>query len=191
MNRSNTFKRNLVGALVLALLSTASPVLAADKTEDQLITELASSNEGKVTAALLKLEKQYPTSTKAFPTIKKLLKDPREKVRRKAARVLGVLHAEVDQENIKDICALLKASDPQEVMDGLKSLRGLKADAVVPEILPFLKHSNPGVVRDACRTLAVLGNKDTIPSIEPLLNDPNKAVQKDAQDAIYKLRSKS
>ena len=182
-------KRSFIGALVLALFTAASTAMAA--TEDQLIAALASPNETKVTDALLKLEKQYPTSTKAFPTMKKLLKDPRVKVRRKAARVLGVLHAEVDQENIKDICALLKASDPQEVMDGLKALRGLKATAVVPEITPFLKHSNPGVIRDACRTLAVLGNKDLIPSIEPLLNHANAAVKKDAQDAIYLLRAKS
>src|SRR6266496_6560349 len=155
---SKLFKRSFVWALALALLALAGPVLAAEKTEDQLIADLASPSEGKVTDALLKLEKQYPTSTKAFPTMKKLLKDPREKVRRKAARVLGVLHAEVDQENIKDICALLKAADPQEVMDGLKSLRGLKAEAVIPDILPFLKHSNSYVIRDACRTLAVLGN---------------------------------
>src|SRR6266550_8087361 len=135
-------KRSFVWMLSLVFLAAASPVLADEK-EDKLIAELASPNAAKVTEALLKLEKQYPTSTKAFPTMKKLLKDPREKVRRKAARVLGVLHAEVDQENIKDICALLKAADPQEVMDGLKSLRGLKAAEVIPEILPFLKHSNP------------------------------------------------
>src|SRR6266496_4104762 len=159
-------KHTLVAALLLAMFTAVSPALAAEKTEDQLIAELASPNAAKVTEALLKLEKQYPTSTKALPTMKKLLKDPREKVRRKAARVLGVLHAELDQENLKDICALLKATDPQEVMDGLKSLRGLKAAEVVPEIMPLLKHSNPGVIRDACRTLAVLGNKDVIPAIE-------------------------
>jgi len=188
---SKMFMHSFVGASALALLALAGPVLAAEKTEDLLIAELASPNAAKVTDALLKLEKQYPTSTKAFPIMKRLLKDPREKVRRKAARVLGVLHAEVDQENIKDICALLKASDPQQVMDGLKSLRGLKATEVVPEIMPFLKHSNPGIIRDACRTLAVLGNKDLIPSIEPLLKHPEPAVQKDALDAIAALRSKS
>ena len=96
-------KRSFVWALSLALLAAGSPVLANEKTEDQLIAELASPNEGTVTDALLKLEKQYPTSTKAFPTMKKLLKDRREKVRRKAARVLGVVHADVDEENLKDI----------------------------------------------------------------------------------------
>ena len=76
-------------------------------------------------------------------------------------------------------------------MDGLIALRGLKAQAVVPQIVPFLKHSNSYVIRDACRTLAVLGNKDLIPSIEPLLNHSDPKVKQDAQDAIYKLRSKS
>jgi HEAT repeat protein len=145
-----------------------------------------------VTAALQKLEKQYPTSTKAIPAIKKLLADSRPEVRRKSARVLGVLHAEVSETEVKQICGLLKGSQPAEVIDGLKSLRGLKsANSAIPEILPLLKHQHPNVIRDACRTLAVLGNKDLVPSIEPLLNHPNAAVKKDAQDAIFALRAKS
>jgi len=185
------WKRNLVWTLMLALVALASPVLAKDKSEDELITDLASPKEGTVTDALLQLEKHYPTSTKAVPTMKKLLTDSRSRVRRKAARVLGVLHAEVNQQDIKNICALLKASDSQEVMDGLKSLRGLKAQDAVAEILPLLKSSTPNVIRDACRTLAVLGNKDTIPSLEPLLKHPQANVQKDAQDAIFTLKAKS
>jgi len=188
---SEMCKRSFLGAIMLALLATAFPAVAAEKTEDQLIAELASPVETKVTDALQKLEKKYPTSTKALPKMKELLKDPRVKVRRKAARVLGVLHAEVDQENIKDICELLKGSDPKEVMDGLIALRGLKAEAVVPEILPYLQHANAYVIRDACRTLAVLGKKDVIPAIEPLLNHSDPKVRKDAQDALYTLRSKS
>ncbi len=117
--------------------------------------------------------------------------DPRQKVRRKAARVLGVLHADVDEQNMKDICLMLKASDPREQMDALISLRGLKAQSTIPEILPLLKSPAPNVIRDACRTLAVLGNKDLIPSIEPLLTHSDKRVQTDAQDAIYKLKAKS
>src|SRR6266498_1175783 len=180
-------KQSFLRALTLALLTISFSVFGADKTEDRVIAELASPSETKVIDALMTLEKKYPTSTQAFPTIKKLLKDPRQKVRRKAARVLGVLHAEVDQENIKDICALLKGSEPREVMDGLIALRGLKAEAVVPEILPFLKHANAYVIRDACRTLAVLGKKDVIPAIEPLLNHSDPKVRKDAQDALYTL----
>jgi HEAT repeat protein len=164
---------------------------AAKDAEDKLIADLSSRNEQTVVDTLLAIERQYPTSTKAFPTIKKLLTDPRQKVRRKAARVLGVLHAEVDEQNIKDICAMLKASDPREQMDALISLRGLKAGSTVPEILPLLKSPSPNVIRDACRTLAVLGNKDLIPAIEPLLTHPDKKVQTDAQDAIYKLKAKT
>jgi HEAT repeat protein len=73
----------------------------------------------------------------------------------------------------------------------LKSLRGLKAESTVRDILPLLHDKDLGVVRDACRTLAVLGNKDHIPQIEPLLKHANTKVRADAQDAIFKLKSKS
>ena len=183
---------SLAGVLVLAVLTVASPLQAAKiKTEDELISDLGAAKPGTVTDALLQLERQFPTSTKAMPIIKGLLKDPRPEVRCKAARVLGALHAEEDQADLKNIYALLKASDSKEVMEGLKALRGLKAPDAVPEILPLLKDSTANVVRDACRTLAVLGNKDTIPAIEPLLQHSDPKVQKDAQDAIFALRSKS
>src|SRR6266540_1308884 len=183
---SKMWERSLLGALLFALLTTSVSVFGAGKTEDQVIAELASPDETKVADALMKL-RRYPTSTKAFPTVKKLLKDPRQRVRRNAARVLGILHADVDQQNIKDICALLKASDLDEVMDGLKALRGLKAPEAVPAILPALRHRSAEIVREACRTLAVLGNKAVIPSIEPLLNHPDGGVKEEAQDTIYKL----
>jgi HEAT repeat protein len=173
---------------LLAVLALTFPAQA--KTEEQLIADLSSPKEDVVVETLLALEKQYPTSTKAFPTIKKLLTDSRQKVRRKAARVLGVLHAEVDEQNLNDICAMLKASDAREQMDALISLRGLKAQSKIPEIVPLLNSPTPNVIRDACRTLAVLGNKDLIPSIEPLLKHADKKVQTDAQDAIYKLKAK-
>jgi len=183
--------RSLVGALALvALFACASPVLAAEKTEDQLVADLNSPRAEVVTEAMLKLEKNYPTSVTALPKIKALLTDARQPVRRKAARVLGVLHADLNDAEMKAITAMLKAADQQEVMDALKSLRGLKAAHTVPEILPLLKNPVANVVRDACRTLAVLGNKDTIPSLEPLLNNPNAAVKKDAQDAIFQLKNK-
>src|SRR3954467_7338739 len=105
---NHTLKPNLVWTIImLALLALTSSVSAKDKSEDELITELASPKEGTVTDALLQLEKHYPTSTKAVPTMKKLLTDSRVRVRRKAARVLGVLHAEVAPDDIKNICALL------------------------------------------------------------------------------------
>lgn len=190
---TNMTKRSFFIALACGVFAlTAAPVQAAKvKTEDELIADLASPKEEVVTSAMLKLEKQFPTSTKAQGEIKKYLGDKRPAVHRKAARVLGALHAEVTSAEIKSICALLKASDHREIMDGLIALRGLKAAEALPEITPLLNHAQPNVVRDACRTIAELGNKDQIPLIEPLLKNADPKVQKDAQDAIFKLKSKS
>jgi len=190
---TTSLKRTLTGTLLCALLASALTAVAAPKTEDELIAELASPKEKTVTAALLQLEKNYPTSTKAFPEIKKLLTDDREAVRRKAARVLGALHAPVSEQDLNAICQLLKSDKTETIIDGLKALRGLKAESVVSQITPVLKRTDVhrNVLRDACRTLAVLGNKNLIPEIEPLLKNPDAAVQKDAQDAIYKLKNKS
>ncbi len=179
----------IVAAAVFALgisFAHAGKVLS----EDELIAQLASPKEGVVAEAMQKLEKQYPTSTKGTDAIKKYLTDPREKVRSKAGRVLGALHAEVSTAELASIAAGLKANSAQEVMEALKSLRGLKAQSTVPEIVPLLKHSNIGVIRDACRTLAVLGGKSNVADIEPLLSHPDAKVQKDAQDAIFTLKNK-
>jgi HEAT repeat protein len=187
-------KHSFISMLVLAILAlnlTSWNLQARPpKTEDELIADLSSPKAGVVTSALQKIEKEYPTTTKALPAIKKLLTDPRLKVQRKAARVLGSLHANVDETDIKNICTLLKSSDADAVIDGLKALRGLKAQSAIPEILPLLKNSNEHVLRDSCRTLAVLGDKSLIPDIKPLLEYPNAAVQKDASDAIYILKQK-
>jgi HEAT repeat protein len=189
---NNITKRSFILALAVGVFAFAtSPALAAKlKTEDELITDLGSSQEKIVFAALQQLEKQYPTSTKAFPEMKKLLTDPRVKIRCKSARVLGALHAEVDATDLKNICAMFKASDRDEVTEALKALRGLKAESTVPEILPLLQNSNAFIVRDACRTLAVIGNKSNIPALEPLLSNPDSKIQKDAQDAIFALKAK-
>jgi len=188
-------KRSFIVALACVFCTLATSTLpAAPKkavTEDDLIAELASPNEKTVNAALQKLEKQFPTSTKAFPEMKRLLADSRSSVRRKAGRVLGVLHAEVNETDLKNITAMFKAADPQETMDALKSLRGLKAESTVPEIVPLLQNAHVGIIRDACRTLAVLGNKSHIAAIEPLLSHPDDKVKKDAQDAIFALKAKS
>ncbi len=188
-------KRNFILALTLGVFSftTLSGTAAPKKelTEDELITELAGPNEDKVANAMLQLEKRFPTSTKGFPAMKNLLTDSREKVRRKAARVLGILHADVNETDLKNITAMFKATNPQETMDALKSLRGLKAKDTVPEILPLLEKPNLGIVRDAIRTLAVLGDTSTVAAIEPLLKHADKKVQKDAQDAIFALKAKS
>lgn len=184
-------QNRLIAVVWALLLSIAFPVTAADVTEDKLIAELSGKNEDKVVNAMLQLEKKFPAGTKAIPAIKGLLTDSRSKVRRKAARVLGVLHVDVSDADLKAITELFKGTDPREVMDGLIALRGLKAQSTVPQILPLLKHATPNVVRDACRTLAVLGGKDVIPSIEPLLTHPDAKVQKDAKDALFALKAKS
>src|SRR5262245_8717315 len=103
-NRMKTIStRSFICILTLAIAGFASPVFAKDKTEDQYIADLSSPKEAEVTEALLKLEKLYPNSTKALPKIKSLLTDSRSKVRRKAARVLGAMHAEVDANDLKNI----------------------------------------------------------------------------------------
>src|SRR6187399_1868098 len=92
MTKRSFFIALACGAVVLA----TSPAWAAKvKTEDQLIAELSSPKDTVVESAMLHLEKEYPTSTKATTEIKKYLGDHRPKVRRKAARVLGALHADV------------------------------------------------------------------------------------------------
>jgi vesicle coat complex subunit len=185
-----TLRSALVAVLLAGLAFTTGNLRAASTGEDKLIAALDSPRAELVTEALQKLEKEYPTSTNAFPKMRKLLSDDRAKVRRKAARVLGMLHAPVDDNDLKAILAMFKASDPQEVMDALKALRGLNAASTVKDITPLLNHSTRNVVRDALRTLAALGTKDLIPTIEPLLKNSDPAVQKDAQDAIFQLKNK-
>ena len=57
-------------------------------------------------------------------------------VRRKAARVLGVLHADVDDTDIKNICAMFKSHGQHASHGRAESLRGLKAQSTIPEIRP-------------------------------------------------------
>jgi HEAT repeat protein len=170
-----------------AFVSTAS---AATPTEDKLIADLASPKEGTVIDALSNIEKYYPKTTQALPAMEKLTADPRKKVMRKAARVLGAIYAPVSEETIQNIAKLLDSTDKGELEDGLKSLRGLKAQSAIPKIVPLLKNADKNVIRDACRTLAVLGNKSLIPDIKPLLQYPDAAVEKDASDAIDILSKK-
>ena len=179
------------GILGLVALTTALPAMAKPpETEESLIADLNSPKEGTVTHALLALEKQYPNSPQSVPEIKKLLTDPRPAVRRKAARVLGAVHADVSKTDIQNICELFKAADKHEIMDGLIALRGLKAQSAVPQILPLLDNPDLNVKRDSMRTLAVLGDKSLIPKIKPMLDYPDLAVQKDAADAIAILKEK-
>ena len=186
-------KRSFFAALALGVLTltTTHAFAGKVKTEDELIADLASPKEDVVAEAMLKIEKQFPTSAKAISEIKKYLGDNRAKVRRKAARVIGVLHSEVTSAEIKSICGLFKSSEQREVMDGLIALRGLKAAEALPAIVPLLNHADPNVIRDACRTIAVLGGKEHVALIEPLLKHADPKVQKDANDAIFALKAKS
>lgn len=184
------FVLKTVLALLIALATNSITVSAAEKSEATAIAALSDKNESKVAAAMQEIEKKYPNSTEGIAKIKSMLGDERVKVRRKAARVVGTLHADVTEAELKQIAALLKGKTPEEIIDGLKSLRGLKSQPVIPEIKALLTHATPNVVRDACRTLSEIGNKDVIPAIEPLLNHANAAVKKDAQDAIFKLKNK-
>lgn len=178
----------VVTLALVALLACPSSLWAAKKTEAQLIEMLKSRKDKDVRDALDRLPSWYPNSTNALPIIRGLLKDP--SLRRSAARSLGNYHAELTSEEIKVICRFLRSPDPDEVMDGLKSLRGLNAPEAVPDIVVLLKEKDAHILRDACRTLAVLGNKDTIPAIEPLLKNAKSDVRKDARDAIAKLQVK-
>lgn len=176
--------------LFFAALSLSFPALAAKKTEEELIAQLSSTDEGKVTGALQDLEKQYPESPTTRAKIISMLKDPREKVQRKAARVLGAIHAKVDAKVLADITPLLKSTNKDAVIDGLKALRGLDAASTVPQILPLLASPDENIKRDSCRTLAEIASPTVISKIEPLLNDPNKKVQEDARAAIDRLKLK-
>lgn len=163
------------------------------KTEAQLVQQLDPTNSADaITDAIGLLEDLHgvdASHTNSIAALKKLLADTREPVRRKAARVLGVFHAPMDETDIRLVCAQLRASDWREVQSGLKALRDLHASAAVPDVLPCLKHPNPFVVRDACRTLAVIATKDVIPALEPLVKSPDEAVRKDAQNAINQLNA--
>jgi HEAT repeat protein len=182
--------RAFAAPLLFAAIFLSLPALASKKTEEELIAILASPDEGKVTGALQDLEKQYPESPTARAKIIAMLKDPREKVQRKAARVLGALNAKVDAKVLADITPLLKSTNKDTVIDGLKALRGLDAGSTVPQIVPLLASPDENIKRDACRTLAEIGSPAVISKIEPLLNDPNKKVQEDAGAAIAKLKMK-
>src|ERR1019366_1945223 len=120
---------------VIALFA-ASTALASKKSEEEWIALLSSTDEGKVTGALQGLEKEYPDSLTARAKIISMLKDPREKVQRKAARVLGAINAKVDAKVLADITPLLRSTNKDAVADGLKALRGLDAASTVPQILP-------------------------------------------------------
>jgi HEAT repeat protein len=180
-------QRSLVLAAVFAI---ALPLLAGKTKENEVLIGLDSPKEKVVLGALQDFEKEHPASATCMAKCKALLADNRPYVRQKAARVLGVLHAAVSPADLNNISLLLNATDKLEVMQGLKALRGLKAQSEIPKIVPLLKNPDDNIKRDSCRTLAVLGDKSLIPEIEPLLKDPDKGVVKDAKDAITALTIK-
>ena len=185
------------GALMLGMVANlpAEPMKTGRTgSEADLIADLAPANSDRViTDAMTELERRHnhdPGITNCIPVLKNLLTDERSSVRRKAARVLGVFHAPMTDDDIKLVCRQLHAADWGEVQSGVKALRDLHATSAVPELVPLLQHSNSSVVRDTCRTLAVVGDKSVIPAIEPLLKNPKTSVVKDAQDAINILKAK-
>jgi HEAT repeat protein len=159
--------------------------------EARMIAGMASDDPRKVLNALGDLEEKQNPGTNAIAAARKLLLDPRPFVRKKAARVLGAIHAPLDQREIETIAQMLRSYDQSEVDDALKALRDLKASETIPKITPLLKSAHKLLVRDACRALAVLGNKDLIPLIEPLLNHSDGDVRIDARSAIATLRAKN
>lgn len=185
-----SIQRGILGVAWALLIAISFPTAAAEKSEADTIAALSDKNGDKVAAAMQEIEKKFPGSVEGLKKIKSMLGDERVKVRRKAARVVGTLHTDVTEAELKTIAELLKGKTPEEVIDGLKSLRGLKSQPVIPEIKALLTHATPNVIRDACRTLSEIGGKDLIPALEPLLNHANAAVKKDAQDAIFKLKNK-
>jgi len=182
----NICKHLALGALVLAV---ALPLFAGERSENELLADLASPKARVVVKALLDIQRQYPTDANAQTQIKLLLNDDRPTVKRKAARVLGALNADVSETDLKSIATLLDG-DKGDIEDGLKALRGLKAQSTIPKIIPLLQNPDKNIKRDVCRTLAVLGDKRLVPSIQPLLTDPDPAVEKDAADAISILKEK-
>lgn len=177
--------------MAVVILGVAVPAWAKPpKTEDEVVSDMSSTNAKVVYGALQTLEKLYPTSGPGLAKTKSLLTDERPVVREKAARVLGALHADVSDADLNNIEKLLDGTAKGEISEGLKALSGLRAKSAIPKILTLLKNPDPFVKRDALRTLAVLGDKSLIPQIQPLTQDPDPRVVKDANDAIFNLNSK-
>lgn len=179
--------------LLLGLVATELPA-APRKSEAELIQMLRAVESQKVIDALDRLPNWYPESTNAVPVIRELLKN--QELRRKAARALGNYRAELNVAELDIIFGFLRAYDIEEVMDGLKTLRGLKAsgdsrEKIVTQVAALLIEKNDHILRDACRTLAVHGDRSNIPQIEPLLKHSKSDVRKDAHTAIQQLESKA
>jgi len=180
-----------IGLIALGLglaLLPASASRASEKSKEEVVAQLSSADESKVYDALQYVEKHFPEDAALREKVCSFLTDSRPKIKRKAARVLGALGANLTKDQVRDVQSLLAASDKETVIDGLKALRGLANRDDFAPILPLLQNSDQNIKRDACRTLAVIANKSAIPKIEPLLNDPDKKVREDAEAAIRALK---
>jgi len=180
------FWLGIFAALVLAVPSCISP----DKPVAQYITDLDSSDDTTVYTALEQIRKVYPTSLAAQAKVKTLLADKRINVRRQAVRTIAAVHAEVNETDLNNIAAFLDDKNPQIIIDGLKALRELKAQSMIPRIIPLLQNPNHSVMRDAIRTLSALGDEKLIPTLQPFLTFPDKNVRQDAAYAIELLKTK-
>lgn len=172
------------------------------KTEAELIGMLRSTDYQKAIDALDRLPDWYPNSTTAVLEIRQLLGStvnergvPKNILSRKAARALGNYGATLGEDDMKVFVGFIRSSDIDDVMDGLKALRGLKQSPeserkLCAEIVLLLKDKETHVVRDAMRTLGALGNKDVIPALEPFLKHMRLDVKRDAREAIAAIQKK-
>lgn len=179
----------LSSALAILLAGSSDALAGKLRSELQLMADLAPTNSESVILDCL----DQVINTRDSGTIlqlRVLLTDSRSEVRRRAAYAFSKVGASATAADLKAICAMLKATEPDEVEDCLDVLRRLKARAAVPEILLVLKSDNAANVRDACQTLALLADQDAIPHLEPLLQHKSSAVRKDAKAAITTLQAK-
>jgi HEAT repeat protein len=189
----------LVAVVLIPLVSLAAP----KKNEAELLAMLKSPEPQKVIDALDRLPNLYPNSTTAVQEIRGLLGTrtsargfPSNIITRKAARALGNYGATLGDEDIQVFLKLIRSASVDDVMDGLKALRGLKQPVeseqkIAAEVALLLKDKEIHIVRDAIRTLGALGNKDTIPVLEPFLKHSRLDVKADARAAIAALQKKA
>lgn len=189
----------------LIALSVLAPVFAGAatrKTEAQLIAMLDSKNYQDVLDAMDRLPNWYPGSTNAIQQIRRQLRTtltlsrvPKNLINRKAARALGNYGATLEWDDVKIFIGFIRSADIDEVMDGLKALRGLKEPPdierkIADEVVVLLKDKETHIVRDAMRTLATVGNAEVIPAIEPFVKYRRLDVSRDARDAIAAIRKR-
>ncbi len=169
-------------------LSIARLFRAPIKPESELISNLSSPTIGVIENALEGIEKKYPTSTNAHAAVKKLLSDTRPRVRRQAARTLGRLHASVDDVDVASLCQMLKSAELNEVLDGLKSISGVKGFQANPQVIALLSSAQKHVLMQACRTLAEIGFSDAIQPVELLTRHRDEDIREQAQQALTRIR---